>query len=362
MIQNVQILRFVAALWVVLFHLLVPLVVPSAYQPDLPAWLFRLSQLGFAGVDLFFVISGAVIAESTRHIVASPAARQRFIAVRFARIYTGWWPFFALYALAYAWWGWPLAEKALGASFFLWPLTNVVNYVLPVLWTLSMELCFYLAVGLLLTQPRERLRLALVTWAAVVLVVVAFDLAQGRYLPAAYRDLTIWRMYFVSPFVLEFVGGFLLCEWLRSRPATPVLPFALGAVAFGAGAAGYHFGGDLAAHGLAEFAHAPERVLLFGGMSGSLVACALLRPDARSRAGRLFARLGDASYALYLSHILVLVSFYLVVEWLAIPASLRAMLHIGALTTVCALAWAHYRLVEHPLYQASKRRLTAALA
>ena len=73
----------------------------------------------------------------------------------------------------------------------------------------------------------RRLRLALVAWGAVVLVVVGFDLAQGRYLPAAYRDLTVWRMYIVSPFVLEFVGGFLLCEWLRRRPATPVLPFAL---------------------------------------------------------------------------------------------------------------------------------------
>jgi exopolysaccharide production protein ExoZ len=361
-IQNIQILRFVAALGVVLFHTLVPLVVPQVYQPTLPEFLHKVFQLGFAGVDLFFVISGAVIAESTRGLPATGASRCRFMAVRLCRIYAGWWPFFLLYLLAYPLWGWTLEGKRIASSFFLVPLTDVVSYTLPILWTLSMEIYFYVVVGFLLVLPRAKLHRALLVWAAIVLAVVLYDLATGRYQAGNYRKLSVFRMYFASPFVLEFIAGFLLCELARARPAMARWPWAAAALVFAAAGAWMHLEGGLGYFGLAEFVHAPTRVLTFGGAACALVVCAMLWRPSQGRFTTMLARLGDASYALYLSHILVLVTLYLCAVALGVPATMRAPLYLAAVAATAAFAWLHYRWIEHPLYTASRRRIEKALA
>lgn len=362
MIQNIQILRFAAALGVVLFHTLVPLVVPQVYQPTLPAFLHGAFQLGFAGVDLFFVISGAVIAESTRALPPARSSTWRFVAVRLARIYLGWLPFFVLYLLAYPLWGWSLDGKRIVSSLALLPLTDVVRYTLPILWTLSMEIYFYLVIGLLLVLPRPQLRRALLVWAAIVLAVVAYDLATGRYEGGNYRKLSLFRMYFASPFVLEFIAGFLLCELARARPRMAWWPWAGGALLLLATAAWVQLTGIFGYHGLAEFVHAPERVALFGGAACGLIVCALLLPQQQGRVAAWFVRLGDASYALYLSHILVLVTIYVAVVALGVPATMRAALYVAAVAATALLAWLHYRWIEHPLYTASRRRIEKALA
>jgi peptidoglycan/LPS O-acetylase OafA/YrhL len=82
-------LRFVAALWVVLYHfraLLMPLLGPVAFlKPVLAA--------GWLGVELFFVLSGFVITlsyveECGRRFSVPVAAR--FLVARFARVWPAW--------------------------------------------------------------------------------------------------------------------------------------------------------------------------------------------------------------------------------------------------------------------------------
>ena len=75
--HDIQALRGVAVLAVILFHLF-------------PAWL----PGGYAGVDVFFVISGYVV---TYALLARQAQRQRpvgigeYLARRIRRIYPHWW-------------------------------------------------------------------------------------------------------------------------------------------------------------------------------------------------------------------------------------------------------------------------------
>lgn len=80
--------RGVAALWVVLLHLIV---VVSALVPGDVARGFRfLASPGFLGVDLFFVLSGFVIAYNHTETFApgvDGAAYRRFMGSRFARVY-----------------------------------------------------------------------------------------------------------------------------------------------------------------------------------------------------------------------------------------------------------------------------------
>ena len=150
MLKNIQTLRFFAALWVLLHHLQPP-VTPFklGILPD------AVTSLGFAGVDLFFVISGLIMAETTRNLLPSWRTATRFLVQRFGRIYIGWWPFFALYL----WGAWQSGrirpDVNLWGSFWLWP-QDMMYYLLPITWTLSFELYFYVAVACLIAFNRRR--------------------------------------------------------------------------------------------------------------------------------------------------------------------------------------------------------------
>jgi peptidoglycan/LPS O-acetylase OafA/YrhL len=92
MLINVQFLRFAAAMLVVVYHV-------SAHIRDAgidPGPFFQLSEaVGFAGVDIFFVISGFIMAYTT-HAAAGAVDAWAFARRRMARIYSGYWPFFLL--------------------------------------------------------------------------------------------------------------------------------------------------------------------------------------------------------------------------------------------------------------------------
>ena len=76
-------LRFLAALCVIFFHFAFRGGAAGVMPPlDLPAWLVSMSQYGYLGVSLFFMISGFVIAYS-----AEGRAPLEFAAARFARLY-----------------------------------------------------------------------------------------------------------------------------------------------------------------------------------------------------------------------------------------------------------------------------------
>ncbi|MEG2469338.1 MAG: acyltransferase family protein, partial [Comamonas sp.] len=92
MIKNIQILRFIAAIWVVLFH---GTFVGMFF--DIAPWINFFINWGYAGVDIFFVISGVIMAHSTKNTPHTPRTAGTFFLIRLSRIYTGWWPVMLLY-------------------------------------------------------------------------------------------------------------------------------------------------------------------------------------------------------------------------------------------------------------------------
>jgi exopolysaccharide production protein ExoZ len=351
MIANIQALRFVAAFWVVLYHAHAPLV-PASAMPSLGHGWGAVAGMGFFGVDLFFVISGAVMAESTRQ--QGPQAHGwRFLVRRLSRIYAGWWPFFLLYLLGQYLLG-GLAGRELLGSFLLVPLPQQ-QYLLSILWTLSLELYFYVVLAALLFLPRRQLRWALLAWGALVLAGVAWGLGQGLFSPQNFHAVGLLHSFVLSPFVAEFVAGFLLCEWLRARPAQPWWAWLAGGLCLLAAGVAYGSLVPLQAQGLAGWFHTPERVLFLGSAACGLVGAALLAPSIEGLTQAWLVRLGDASYALYLCHIGFLGAAYQAFAWLGVGASWRGPLFFATLAAVVAYSCLHHRWVELPLYRGALR-------
>ena len=215
MFVNVQMLRFVAAMLVVFYH-------TAARIPEsstLSHQVFGLVEtLGFAGVDIFFVISGYIMVYTTRGR-AGMGQGQQFMRRRIARIFSGYWPFFfAAWLLFGLTRPEHLAESHLLKSFFLWPQSlNLV--LLEITWTLSFEMYFYVMFALLVafTPTRARTRVLLVVTAVLLayngykhFVIAGFSPEKIYYYPFYERFLT-------SPFLLEFLCGALLAQWLENN-------------------------------------------------------------------------------------------------------------------------------------------------
>ena len=85
MLYNIQFLRFVAAMLVVLYHSATRLPAnDSVFQ-----FIFSTGEsLGFAGVDIFFVISGFIMAYTSSH-QSGLSESFDFARRRLARIFSG---------------------------------------------------------------------------------------------------------------------------------------------------------------------------------------------------------------------------------------------------------------------------------
>lgn len=358
MILHIQILRFFAAIAVVFHHAPAPIerALASAELPRLIEWL---AALGFAGVDLFFVISGAVMAKTTRNLSDGGRSPAHFIAARLARIYCGWWPFFIIYLLSFKATGSFSSDQHLVASLFLWP-QSLTYQLLPITWTLSFELYFYLVLGGLLFFKRYLQILALSSWAAGITAFTLYNSLTGLYLPERFAEVGLVQDFYFSPLILEFVAGFLIFEYLHNRPPINWKAPALVAGMLMGVAIWYQLYGSLASSGMAGFHHLPERVLLIGGAASALVACALALPPPKSRIWKVLAQCGDTSYAIYLAHIAVISGVCLILTRLGyIQIFSPAMLLTVIVLAVILYAWMHSRWIEQPLYRFARDKLSS---
>ena len=144
MLVNLQALRFLAALPVLVYH-----IAPHVWASGVTrgGLLEHMHLVGFGGVDVFFVISGFIMWHTTPgdH---GPADAWRFLRRRIARIYSGYWPFLLLAALI-----WYLYHPDL-IPFKNWPLSTTLapnpagttdqldpgRLALPGAWTLRFEM------------------------------------------------------------------------------------------------------------------------------------------------------------------------------------------------------------------------------
>jgi len=317
-------------LWWFFYHL------PSAL--DLPGLTVPILN---AGVDLFFVISGFVMVHSTRNRQHAP---RTFLIQRFTRIVPFYWAMtFLMIAALWIFVGRPSTPEQIVKSLLFIPyLDTATGYVQPILgvgWTLNLEIIFY---GLF------ALTMALGTLWQMVAIGVVFAIAViARIAVEPAADTVLF--FYTTPILFEFLAGMVVGH-LTGHLARCPLPLAVSMIAFAiVSALVMRFSLDL-----------PRSVSQ--GIPAILLVAACIRLETAFRAytPRMLARLGDASYSLYLTHTIVLL--------VATPAianlDLSPWIAGGITVMACVIvAMASYRLVEIPLLNLSRTHiLTQRLA
>ena len=336
-----QVLRAVAALMVVFFHARIL----WEGQPLLSGTQ-ALLHWGFAGVDIFFVLSGYVVWKSADN---SSFKASRFLTRRFFRVYLGYWCALALLVSMYAVSGQlgKLApEHALGSIFLLniWLHENW----LPTAWSLPYELYFYLWVALLcaLLPPKGR-GPGLVL---VLLALAAWTLWCVLRLPHLVAHNVQPFILLATPMGLQFLAGALIAKYLKlpsvntkRRPARAAAIMVLGLV--------------LATLGFLWGRSDPlfDRVLVwraisFGWVGVGLLLVALAASMLQWRAPRMLVTIGDASYSLYLLHPLLILFIGKAASQIPPHSLWHLPLAVASITAMVVISLLWYRRIEKPVY------------
>lgn len=356
---SVQALRAVAAWMVVAYHL----ATTDAYgwqTPDAPGWFIGAyaRAIGFAGVDLFFVISGVVMVYSSYDQFGQPSEIAPFLKRRIARIYPLYWVC-TLAVLGLAWLAPGLASRdksdwlTIGKSLLLWPQSEYP--IVGVGWTLTFEMYFYIVFAALFALPCRLLPMALMLWAAGTMAAFAL-LDRPAYHESAETQLQL--PLFASPLALEFIAGCFI-GWQARRDAMPG-----GGIALTLGAATLLLlGGYLGTSYQRDMHTGFGRVALFGTAS-TLTAYGLIALEKQRRVAipLFLKRSGDSSYSLYLTHMYVLWAIAVVWPWrnAATSPTPQMAMTLGGLIACGILATISFRLIERPLHRLFLQILSVA--
>ncbi|WP_439883107.1 acyltransferase family protein [Pontibacter sp. MBLB2868] len=335
-LKSVQALRATAALMVVFFHLMM---VETKYGNT--NLVFQFFHFGEAGVDLFFVISGFIMVLVTSSEQGTKIEPGRFLYNRFTRIYPTYWFYFLLVLVV--WFikpGWvnssATTEPDFISSFFLIP-NNGMQFV-QVAWTLEYEIFFYIIFAIAITLPRPfSLPVVLLTLSALVFT----GLVTKTTSPVA---ATV-----TSTVLLEFVAGCLIGYfYLKNQKSSSLYYLAL-LTGFGLFVLELlHFSW---VSYLPEDLLVVQRELAYGLPAALLVfGATFIEKHKTVKIPNWLLKIGDASYSLYLSHILVLA--FIGKLWTLMGMNNLLPNHfmlVTMLISTVVVGIASHKLVEKPL-------------
>jgi exopolysaccharide production protein ExoZ len=286
---TVQGLRAVAAASVMLYHVLYMLVHNAGYS-------FHFPNVGAAGVDLFFLISGFIMIYTHFDDFRETGASASFMRRRVIRIVPLYWlattATVALLACTPSLFSTvKLDWNNVGCSylFLLSPNSEgVVGTVTQTGWTLCYEFYFYVMFAALLLLPRK-----------YFLVAAGLIFTVGLLVDAASTTVPPWATIATNPLLVEFYLGsiiaFLFLAGFSLPPGIAILAIVLSVA------------GILAAGELTEGNWV--RVMLWGVPCAIILASAVSLERIGIRVPRVLVALGASSYSLYLVHPFVLPAF-----------------------------------------------------
>lgn len=218
--NNFNLLRLFAAAQVVFMHSYALLHLPT------PSWLFNaLAQ--FPGVPVFFVISGFLVTESClrsslpsffhkRALRIYPALAVNILTLEFLIFITGGltilsWRFFPLYLPAYTFTASDWVASKIAGSSVQYGLSFFPEHPSGVLWTLTVELSFYLALPAVLWLPRFRSPI-------IMGLAVASFVAAQRSTVELYQALPLYGKTLLPYFWIFAIGILARLHWTKVKP------------------------------------------------------------------------------------------------------------------------------------------------
>ncbi len=327
-LEWLQVLRGIAAIMVVFCHLGIYEHKTLGNSGIIPAWV----DAGAAGVDVFFVISGFIMAFITPDRFRKIPEWLAFLYRRFTRIFPPYW--MVSLVLLLCWLRNPGLfnnfyhnQMNIGRSFILFPQS--FPPLVAVGWSLIHEVYFYVLVSFIFLFAATSRIACLAGWFLLLLGVDVFCPLESFHGSPVKQLIT-------SPFGLNFQAGMAIAlTWkaLTRLRLPPKLYFLLASAGF----ASLYLAGQFAP----RFGVYPDNNYLCRAAYFGLPACLMVLSVVQLDAGAFFTAprwavlLGDASYAIYLLHLPIIVSLYGVCARLmpqpGFPAALCAFLVIAAM-------------------------------
>lgn len=295
---------------------------------------FKLFFFGTSGVIFFFILSGFIIYYVNHDLISKPQEFTQYLFKRLSRIYPAYWIytiiFILLSAIFFHFYGSHLiADKSLNSwniikSLSLIPYNKVMNNwpLIPTAWTLSYEILFYLAFGLLIINAKFKYLLSL--W----LLAILFFFISG------YQFNNYLIQFLMSPEILLFAGGATAAYFCLNYKLNGKLFLLLGIVFLILAFLNSYF----------NFLEIDRIISL--GIPYLLIVCGgALSWQPKNKLGIFF---GNASYTIYLVHYWILGLFY---ELVTIPKSLSTQIILFIVATITALLVSSifYKIVEEPI-------------
>ena len=335
-LATLDLLRLVAALSVLAFHYLfrssVSGEMATAYPEVAPVAIY-----GYLGVNLFFLISGFVIAWS-----AEGRSWETFGLARFIRLYPGHvvcmtLTFLVMLVLAPA--AFPVSGAQYLANLTMFAPALGQPFMDGVYWSIVLELVFYGWVTLaLLTGGFQRLKLELVMVWLAVSALNEFVIGSGAL-----------RMIFITEFGPYFAGGILVHHMMSRGISQGALMLLIAAFLMSCNTLTVTQGWMQAHYGTSV--PLPGLIVANVVMHGLLIAAVVFR--ARLKPSTLTLALGGLTYPLYLLH------QHIGYVGIDAAAPMLGKWSAAAMITVAiiVISWAIWRFIEAP----SQRRLRAVL-
>ena len=346
---GIQALRFVAAMLVVLAHSTA--MVNERMHLDMFKW-----RAGWSGVDIFFVISGFVMAISSGGLMQRVNGWKIFITRRLIRIVPLYWVATTIKLVAIL----VLPSLALDSPLELW--NTIASYLfiptfddksllaaplLKVGWTLNYEMLFYAIFTMALLLGKSPLKFT----ATIFALAVAINIFSTPSVPFLYG--------FLEPILMEFVMGMLvakLCMRVNTINAVLNIEARHGAKNFidkfiqyiSTTKVGAIIGAIAVLASFTIMFNCAEQPMwwrwAYWGLPSMVIVTvvALSEPALRKVIPKLLATLGDSSYSLYLFHtftVPLLGTLMIKMKLMQPTLALTACIAISPLVCLAIYAW-----------------------
>jgi peptidoglycan/LPS O-acetylase OafA/YrhL len=336
-LESLQIIRALAAILVIFDHAVMDM---STHTGHISALQFVGFQCGRFGVLVFFVVSGFIMVRSSYNAEGPKTTVVRFAINRIRRIVPLYWActLVAILFFTVRVGKLPSLWQVFASMFFL-PLTSDYGQEMYPLvgqgWTLYYEAFFYLifAFGLVFSGFRGIYIGCIIITALICINIFASLLGGSSALPGIV-------IFYTQQLQILFPVGMLIAVAIRRKIIPDVqlkYPISICIAIFGIMIVQFYF------HLNADQLPPLDEAFYYVMAALVVLVCALAKDHTYGRFGKLFVFLGEASYAIYLTHNFVVatvskLTFSRANDWTYLwyfPFAGLAAVVVGALVHLC---------------------------